>query len=168
MAAPRNVRKHFLTRYTVRNGISNLYILLKRNFFGGNAPGTPYNCVVTMASPSLKSWLRHWLGVFPAINFTARVVLFTTSWFWETAFRKDKSDFEASRHFSFRMTGLEKQTKNWFGEIWEHGQLFQRFFYGPNHCKTSCCNRCRKYNLLSVILLSVCNDCPNVFLCSAV
>ena len=26
---PRNVRKHFLTRYTVKNGISNLYILLK-------------------------------------------------------------------------------------------------------------------------------------------
>ena len=29
MAPPRKVRKHFLTRYTVRNGISNLYILLK-------------------------------------------------------------------------------------------------------------------------------------------
>ena len=28
-AAPRKVRKHFLTRYTVKNGISNLYILLK-------------------------------------------------------------------------------------------------------------------------------------------
>ena len=26
---PRNVRKHFLTGYTVKNGISNLYILLK-------------------------------------------------------------------------------------------------------------------------------------------
>ena len=26
---PRKVRKHFLTRYTVKNGISNLYILLK-------------------------------------------------------------------------------------------------------------------------------------------
>ena len=26
---PRKVQKHFLTRYTVKNGISNLYILLK-------------------------------------------------------------------------------------------------------------------------------------------
>ena len=26
---PRKVRRHFLTRYTVRNGISNLYILPK-------------------------------------------------------------------------------------------------------------------------------------------
>ena len=26
---PRKVRKHFLTRYTVKNGISNLYISLK-------------------------------------------------------------------------------------------------------------------------------------------
>ena len=26
---PWKVRKHFLTRYTVKNGISNLYILLK-------------------------------------------------------------------------------------------------------------------------------------------
>ena len=33
-------------RYTVKNGISNLF---------------QTNCVVTMASPSLKSWLRHWL-----------------------------------------------------------------------------------------------------------
>ena len=64
---PPKVRKHFLTRYTVRNGISNLYILLKsalkipnfKQFPGGHAPGPPYNCVVTMASPSLKSWLRH-------------------------------------------------------------------------------------------------------------
>ena len=31
-----------------------------KKFTGGNAPGPPYNCVVTMASPSLKSWLRHW------------------------------------------------------------------------------------------------------------
>ena len=102
---PRKVRKHFLTRYTVKNGISNLYILLKSVFkmqempfqrpkfqngisnlyiflksalkmqempfhrpkfqkiSGGHAPGPPYNCVVTMASPSLKSWLRHWLGL---------------------------------------------------------------------------------------------------------
>ena len=30
MAPPRKVRKHLLTRYTVKNGISNLYILLKR------------------------------------------------------------------------------------------------------------------------------------------
>ena len=29
-------------------------------FFGRN-PRTPYNCVVTIASPSLKSWLRYWL-----------------------------------------------------------------------------------------------------------
>ena len=29
MALPWKVRKHFLTRYTVKNGISNLYILLK-------------------------------------------------------------------------------------------------------------------------------------------
>ena len=28
---------------------------------GGHAPGPPYDFVVTMASPSLKSWLRHWL-----------------------------------------------------------------------------------------------------------
>ena len=72
---PRKVRKHFLTRYTVKNGISNLYILLKsvlkmqempfqrskfQKIFGGAWP--PYNCVITMASPSLKSWLRHWLS----------------------------------------------------------------------------------------------------------
>ena len=31
------------------------------NFRGGDAPGPPYNCVVTMTSPSLKSWLRHCL-----------------------------------------------------------------------------------------------------------
>ena len=30
-----------------------------KKFPGGHAPGPPYNCVVTMASPSLKSWLRH-------------------------------------------------------------------------------------------------------------
>ena len=29
-------------------------------FSGGMPPDPPYNCVVTMASPSLKSWLRHW------------------------------------------------------------------------------------------------------------
>ena len=29
MGPPRKIRKHFLTRYTVQNGISNLYILLK-------------------------------------------------------------------------------------------------------------------------------------------
>ena len=29
MAPPRKVRKHFLTRYTVKDWISNLYILLK-------------------------------------------------------------------------------------------------------------------------------------------
>ena len=29
-------------------------------YFRGTCPRTPYNCVVTMASPSLKSWLRHW------------------------------------------------------------------------------------------------------------
>ena len=73
---PRKVRKHFLTRYTVKNWISNLYILLisalkmqempfqrpkfQKNFRGeGHDPRPPYNCVVTMASPSLKSWLRH-------------------------------------------------------------------------------------------------------------
>ena len=53
---PRQVRKHFLTRYTVKNGISNLYILLKsalkmhempfqrpkfQNIFGGACPRTP-------------------------------------------------------------------------------------------------------------------------------
>ena len=31
-----------------------------KKFSGVHAPGPPYNCVVTMASPSLKSWLRHW------------------------------------------------------------------------------------------------------------
>ena len=76
---PRKIRKHFLTRYTVQNGISNLYILLKsalkmqempfqrpkfQNISGVACPRTPYNCVVTMASPSLKSWLRHCLGPF--------------------------------------------------------------------------------------------------------
>ena len=75
MGPPRKIRKHFLTRYTVQNGISNLYILLKSalkmqempfqrpkfQISGGHAPGLPYNCVVTMASPSLKSWLRHCL-----------------------------------------------------------------------------------------------------------
>ena len=67
-------RKHFLTRYTDKNGISNLYILLKsalkmqempfqrpkfQNISRGHVPGPPYNCVVTMPSHSLKSWLRH-------------------------------------------------------------------------------------------------------------
>ena len=70
---PRKCRKHFLTRYTVKNGISNLYILLKSalkmpfqrpKFPGGHAPGPPYNWVVTMASPSLKSWPRHSSRVF--------------------------------------------------------------------------------------------------------
>ena len=71
---PLKVRKYFLTRYTAKNGISNLYILLKsalkmqempfqrpkfKNISGGHAPGPSNNCVVTMASPSLKSWLRH-------------------------------------------------------------------------------------------------------------
>ena len=32
-----------------------------QNISGGNTPGRPSNCVVTMASPSLKSWLRHWI-----------------------------------------------------------------------------------------------------------
>ena len=57
-------------QYTVKNGISNLYILLKsalkmqempfqrensKTFSGGgHAPGPPYNCVVTMASPLTK------------------------------------------------------------------------------------------------------------------
>ena len=65
---------HALTRYTVKNGISNLYILLKsalkmqempfqrpkfQNISRGHATGPPYNCVVTMASPSIKSWRRH-------------------------------------------------------------------------------------------------------------
>ena len=60
-----------------QNEISNLYILLRsalemqdmpfkdpnfKNFPGGHAPG-PYNYVVTMASPSLKSWLRHCVPV---------------------------------------------------------------------------------------------------------
>ena len=69
MTPPRKVRKHFLTRYTVKNGISNLYILLKSTLkmqempfqrpkfqkrFGGHAPDPPYNCVVTMASPLTK------------------------------------------------------------------------------------------------------------------
>ena len=54
---PRKVRKHFLTRYTVKNGISNLYILLKmqempfqrpkfQKISGGHALGPPYNRVV--------------------------------------------------------------------------------------------------------------------------
>ena len=73
VGAPKNphapllkVRKHFLTRYTVKNGISNLYILLKsalkmqkmpfqrpkfQKISGGECPQTPYNCVITMASP---------------------------------------------------------------------------------------------------------------------
>ena len=52
-----------------QNGISNQYILCKsalkmqemhfrdpnfKTFPGGYAPGPPYNCVVTMASPSLN------------------------------------------------------------------------------------------------------------------
>ena len=32
-----------------------------KKFQGRLAPRLSYNCVVTMASPSLKSWLRHWL-----------------------------------------------------------------------------------------------------------
>ena len=35
-----------------------------QNISGGTCPRTPCNCVVTMASPSLKSWLRHCLKVF--------------------------------------------------------------------------------------------------------
>ena len=55
MPPPWKIRKHFLTRYTVQNGISNLhvYILLKsalkmqfqrpkfQNIFGGACPRTP-------------------------------------------------------------------------------------------------------------------------------
>ena len=66
--------KLFTDVITVKNGISNLYILLQsalkmqrmpfqrpklQNNCRGHAPGPPYNCVVTMASPSLKSWLRY-------------------------------------------------------------------------------------------------------------
>ena len=84
---PRKVRKHFLTRYTVRNGISNLYILLKsalkmqempfqtpkfQKSSGRHAPGPTYNCVVTMASRSLKSWLRHWTS---SVCLTQRCIL---------------------------------------------------------------------------------------------
>ena len=32
-----------------------------QNISGGPCPRTPYNGVVTMASPSLKSWLRYWI-----------------------------------------------------------------------------------------------------------
>ena len=32
-----------------------------KQFPGEHATGPPYNCVVTMASPSLKSWLRYCL-----------------------------------------------------------------------------------------------------------
>ena len=113
-APPRKVRKHLLTRYTVRNGISNLYILLKSalkmqempfqrykfqngisNLYillksalkmqempfqtpkfqkssGRHAPGPTYNCVVTMASRSLKSWLRHWTS---SVCLTQRCIL---------------------------------------------------------------------------------------------
>ena len=39
------------------NAVSETQI--SKTFRGGNAPGPPYNGVVTMASPSLKSWLRH-------------------------------------------------------------------------------------------------------------
>ena len=61
-------------RTKFQNGISNLYILLKsalkmqempfqrskfQKISERHAPGPPYNCVVNMASPSLKSWLRH-------------------------------------------------------------------------------------------------------------
>ena len=71
---PLGTSGNFLTRHTVKNGISNLYILLKsalkmqempfqrpkiQTIFGGHAPGPPYNCVITMASPSLNSWLRY-------------------------------------------------------------------------------------------------------------
>ena len=30
-------------------------------YFQGACPRTPYNCVVTMASHSLKPWLRYWV-----------------------------------------------------------------------------------------------------------
>ena len=101
-----------LTRYTVKNGISNLYILLRsalkiqempfqrpkfQNGFqtyifcsevpskcrkcrfrdpfpGGGLPRPPYNCVVTMVSPSLKSWLRHWAYYMPsACNYSGKI-----------------------------------------------------------------------------------------------
>ena len=45
MAPPWKVRKQFLTRYTVKNGISNLYILL---VFGGlTLPGLPWAALKT-------------------------------------------------------------------------------------------------------------------------
>ena len=112
----RKGRKHFLTRYTVKNRISNLYILLKsalkmqempfqrpkfqngisnlyillksalkmqelpfqrpkfQNISGVAFPRTPYNCVVTMASPSLKSWLRHsWVRVTWQLIYSIRI-----------------------------------------------------------------------------------------------
>ena len=86
----------FLTRHTVKNGISNLYILLKsslkmqempsqdpnfKNVTGGMPLGPLYNCVVTMASPSLKSWLRYCTlcnnsFVFNTLNGPVSVVIF--------------------------------------------------------------------------------------------
>ena len=37
---------------------------ISKNLRRGNAPGPPYNCVLTMASPSLKSSLRHCRSLF--------------------------------------------------------------------------------------------------------
>ena len=45
-----------------------------KTFPGGHAPGPPYNCVVTMVSPSLKSWLRHWAYYMPsACNYSGKI-----------------------------------------------------------------------------------------------
>ena len=47
-----------------------------KKFQGGNAPGPPYNCVVTMASPSLKSWLRHCLQLSYTVTWNPWVCSF--------------------------------------------------------------------------------------------
>ena len=73
---PRNVHKHFLTRYTIKNRnfkpiyFAQIKMLSKcrkyrfsdpnfKKYPGEIFPQPPQNCVVTMASSSLKSWLRH-------------------------------------------------------------------------------------------------------------
>ena len=76
-----------------KNGISNLYILLKsalkmqempfqrpkfQKISWVECPRTPYNSVVTMASPSLKSWLSHWMLV--SLVFNSLVIFFYAGW----------------------------------------------------------------------------------------
>ena len=86
---PLGTSEKIFWRDTVKNGISNLqYNIFCSNVHskcrkcrfrapkfktspGDHAPGAPYNCVFTMASPSLKSWLCYWTRVYSTHDFVA-------------------------------------------------------------------------------------------------